>query len=89
MKGVKGRHPSVGISLTAEEDVELILAGLLILGIQNISQSISKYFSFWQGGCGSDTCRASNLRYSEYFSKYFKIFYFLARRVWGWYLQGF
>ena len=66
MKGVKGRHPSVGISLTAEEDVELILAGLLILGIQNISQRISKYFTFWQGGCGAVTCKASYLKYAKF-----------------------
>ena len=36
MRGVKGRHPSVGIFLTGKQDVELILPGLLISSKQSL-----------------------------------------------------
>ena len=34
--GAKGRHPSVGIFLTGKQDVELILAGFLISGMESL-----------------------------------------------------
>ena len=33
---MKGRHPSVGISPTGKQDVELILAGFLISGMESL-----------------------------------------------------